>query len=274
MTISRRMALEFASGLAVLGGSPGVALASGNTAFGAASWSGQRTAQRFRPLVVHRDETGGFPHHATLWIEAADSPWMVIEDLDARGYRQASAKYESRGYRLRRINGFETPKGSRYAAIWQHATGPQYQAQRDLTLAEFERESAQLAQQGHRLTYIDARGTQSGAAYCAIWEKDGGPQQDVSAMLTAGEYERKFANLTAQGFRPVGISSYALHGEPRFAAIFEKSSGRAWDARHQMTEAAFKTKNSAMLARGYWLTDVSGYAAGKQPVFSGIWEKA
>ncbi|HXL99170.1 MAG TPA: hypothetical protein VN932_04510 [Rhizomicrobium sp.] len=270
MTITRRSTLEFASGLAVLGGSPVAAFA--GTGIVSPAPSGPHTAQSFLQLVVHRDETDGVPHHAMLSIASPDTLWVAINTLDAAGYKNAAEKYRLRGYRLRRLDGFQTASGPRYAAIWQYANGPAQQAQPGMTQAEFEQRSARLEQQGYRLAYVDGSGSSSGPTYCAIWEKRTAVQ-DAGAMLTAADYERKLSAQAAQGFRPRGISGYAVDGQSRFAAIFEKSAGPAWVADHRMTAQGFKTKNAALLAQGYSLTDVSGHAIGKQPVFSGIWEK-
>ena len=276
MSITRRSALGYASGLAVASGiaNPGLAATMRRARGAAREFAHPQTAQRFNPLVIHRDEAGGTPHFATLWIKSADTAWMAINTQDDASYREAFDKYRLRGYRLRRINAFQTKNGMRYAAIWQLASGPQWQASHGMTLAQFDEASAQNAQQGYRLSYIDACGTQDGARYSAIWEHADGPAMEAATALTDAEYRQKFAALTAQGFRVRQISSYAAGGESRFAAIFEKSAGPTWEADHRMTAPAFRQKSDAMAANGYRLIDVSGHAIGEIPAFSGIWEKA
>ncbi len=56
-----------------------------------------------------------------------------------------------------------------------------------------------------------------------------------AAQLTAADYQKTFDDLTKQGYRLVHISGYETGGSEHFAAIFDKSGGPAWQARHHMT---------------------------------------
>jgi hypothetical protein len=279
MTFSRRSALEYASVLAATSGitEPGLAATALRAAFSPGQHqakSEQQTAQRLRHLLIHRDEAGGTPHLATLSIASADTAWMAINTLDDAAYREAVGKYRQRGYRLRRVNAFQTRNGIRYAAIWQLASGPDWQARHAMTLAQFQQEAARFKSRGYRIAHVDGCATKSGTRYAAIWERGNAAAQETFAALTGADYKEKFDSLTAQGFRPRQISGYAQNGQAHFAAIFEKGSAVAWDAHREMTASAFQTKSDAMAAQGYRLMDASGFVTGGRPMFSGIWEKA
>ncbi len=277
MTISRRLALGCASALAVTGSGTELGFASVarqvRGTFGSRSVQAvPQTAQRFRVLLVHRDEAGGTPHFATLSVRAPDTAWIAIDTLDEAGYRQAFDKYAWRGYRLRRLSAFQTRKGTRYATIWQLASGAEWKTRHAMTGTEFEQASADFAAQGYRLTHVDGGTAPSGPRYAAIWERGNGAGQHCFAALTSADYKEKSETLSAKGFRPRQISGYAVDNQARFAALFE--AGSATVADHQMTAAAFQGKSDAMTAQGYRLTDASGHMLGGQPMFSGVWEKA
>ncbi len=278
MNFSRRLALGYASMFAVIGGGTEFSFASvakkARVALLSVAHAGPAMAQLFRTPLIHRDETGGMPHAATLSLRSTDSAWVAIASLDDSAFADAATKYKMRGYRLRRVNAFQTRAGMRYAAIWQLSPGFDQRERHAMSRAQFEQASVRSAAQGYRLSHVDGSATHDGARFAAIWERGTGAAQHSFAALTADGYKSKLAELGAQGFRPRQISGYADGGQSRFAAIFEKASTIAWDADHAMTAAAFEKKTAVMSARGYSLFDASGHVAGGQPVFSGVWEKA
>ncbi|MGW1681429.1 hypothetical protein, partial [Saccharopolyspora sp. NPDC002376] len=71
--------------------------------------------------------------------------------------------------------------------------------------------------------------------YAAIWEQSSGPAWQARHGMTADQYQQTFNELVGQGFRLVNISGYEVNGQDRYAAIWEQSSGPAWQARHGMT---------------------------------------
>src|ERR1700749_3089387 len=117
MSVSRRSALVSVSALAVTAANVSVARAA-DTVLSAGVHAVPDTDQRSQHLLVHRDAAAGAPHFAPISFASGDTAWMSLQDLDERAYLQASAKYAMRGYRLRRINAFQTKAGMRYAAIW------------------------------------------------------------------------------------------------------------------------------------------------------------
>ncbi len=270
MKFSRRLALGCASAFAAAASTTELSLASIMPATKAET---PRTVQRLFQPLIHRDETNEPPYFAMLSIRSADTAWMSIHDLDDSGFRAADEKYRARGYRLRRVSAFQAKAGLRYAAIWQYASGPEQQAHRGLTRADFTRMAAGLAQSGFRLSHVDASSTDAGVRYAAIWERSQGGEQRVFAALTGREYVRTRAELSAQGFRPLLISGHAESGASRYAIVFQKSAASGWEARHRMTASVFAGKARAMQARGALLTDASAHVASGRMVFSGVWER-
>ena len=51
------------------------------------------------------------------------------------------------------------------------------------------------------------------------------------------------------------------------------AAAQAWQARHNMTAAAYQQNFDNFAKQGYRLTDVSGYAVNNQPYFAAIWEQ-
>ena len=89
--------------------------------------------------------------------------------------------------------------------------------------------------------------------YEAIWEQKGGPAWEAKGNLTAAEYQQTFETLTKQGFRLIHVAGYESGGSARFDAIFEKSSGPEWQAKHNMTVAQFQSAFDDFFKQGFRL---------------------
>jgi predicted phosphoadenosine phosphosulfate sulfurtransferase len=59
----------------------------------------------------------------------------------------------------------------------------------------------------------------------------------------------------------------------RYAAIWEKTSGPAYIARHGLTSQAYQMEFDNWASQGYCLTLVNGYAVGNQACYAAIWEQ-
>jgi hypothetical protein len=235
--------------------------------------SAPSAAQRVHHLLVHRDAAPGAPYFAAIAVPSGDTAWAGFNDLDERAYAQASGKYTLRGYRLRRVNAFQTKAGMRYAAIWQLAQGPAWETRHGMTPAQFAAQSDRYAARGFAIAHVDAAATSSGTRFAAIWEKRDAAQKHFTA-LTGAAFKLKSAELATQGYRPRQVAGHTQNGRALFAATFEKGGAQDFIAHHAMAEPAFRARVNAMLARNYRLSDASGYVVRGRPMFSGIWERA
>lgn len=272
MTISRRLALGWASALALTGGTAQVSLASAiksaSKALAPRGHRPQQTAQKFLELLIHRDESSHVPHYAEVSIAAPDTAWYAIDTLDGPKYRMTNTFYKKRGYRLRRVSAFKTKEGTRYSAIWELTSGPEWHSAHGMKQAAFDSKTASYAGKGYRLAFVDAR-----VDYAAIWERGDASTQQVFSSLSSSDYQQQLAALVPQGYCPVRISSLMGGGESRFAVIFEKQSVD-WQARLDLSFTDFRSTCASMSAQGYVMTDATGHLLNKKPAFSGIWQRA
>ena len=73
---------------------------------------------------------------------------------------------------------------------------------------------------------------------------------------------------TALG-RPVTLSRFAT----RFAALFEKDDGIAWQARHGIDGATYQQTFDTLVAQGFRLTSICGYSEGRDARFNAVWQQ-
>ncbi len=110
--------------------------------------------------------------------------------------------------------------------------------------------------------------------YAAIWVKSGSGAWEARHGLTSAQYQATFDKLVGEGYRLVDVSGYDVNGQGRYAAIWVKSGGPAWQARHGLTSAQYQATFDKLVGEGYRLVHVSGYAVNGQDRYAAIWEKS
>lgn len=163
--------------------------------------------------------------------------------------------------------------GDHYAAIWAK-TGPKnWVARHGMTSAQYQAEFNKFVGQGMRLVEVDGYEDNGKARYAAIWNKQPTPPWQARHGMTSAQYQAEFDKLVGQGYRLVWVNGYTVKGEDRYAAIWEKSRGPQWVARHRMTSAQYQAEFNKLVQKGFRLVLVSGYAIGNKARYAAIWEK-
>ncbi len=207
----------------------------------------------------------------TIRMEA--QAWVARHGLTPAQYQAAFDDLGRQGYRLRSVTGYVSG-GERYAALWVKGSGPEWAARHGLSGADYQKAFDDFAKQGFRLTWVSGYEVGGTVKYAAVWEKKGGPDWVARHGLSSADYQKAFDDLTKQGFRLIHVSGYAAGGSPHFAAIFEKSSGTQWVARHNLNASDYQQAFNDLTRQGYRLKDVSGYNIAGQDMYAAIWEKA
>src|SRR5438034_447136 len=91
--------------------------------------------------------------------------------------------------------------------------------------------------------------------------------------LTPAQYQTTFDELFKQGYRMIHVSGYSSGGSAHFAAIWEKSSGPAWQAKNNLTFDQYQQAFTSLSSQGYRLKDISGYNVGGTDLYAAILEK-
>ena len=132
--------------------------------------------------------------------------------------------------------------GSRFAAIWVKQSGPPFVARHGMTSQEYQQQFDQLVgQQGFCLVDVSGYAVGGQDRYAAIWEK-----KELSAICRPARHDiaaipQQFDQLVGQqGFRLTLVDGYTVAGQDRYAAIWEKSPGPAFVARHGMTSQQYQ----------------------------------
>jgi hypothetical protein len=203
----------------------------------------------------------------------AGPAWVARHGMNSGQYQAAFDQYGAQGYRLVLVDGYAVGGEADFAAIWRQTGGPAWMAHHDMSAAAYQQTFDQLGGQGYRLTRVSGYAPAGEALYAAIWEQSQSPAWIARHGLNGGQYQQAFNDLTSQGYRLTWVNGYAVGPDAQYAAIFEKSDGRTWMARHGMSSGDYQAAFDQAVAQGYVLRHVSGYSIGGAPTFAALWDK-
>src|SRR5262245_23966216 len=91
--------------------------------------------------------------------------------------------------------------------------------------------------------------------------------------LSAADYQAQFDQLVGRGYRLVQVTGYPVGGQARYAGIWQRRGGSAWQARHGITPPAYQMAVSTLAQQSYRPTHVSAFRLGGDVLFSAVWEQ-
>src|SRR6266851_2117639 len=165
--------------------------------------------------------------------------------------------------------------GSRYAALWEKTPGPAFVARHGMTPQVYQQEFDKYAGEGYCLTLVSGYPVGIAARYAAIWEQKTCPAFVARHGLTSAAYQKEFDTLVGQqGHRLKLVSGYNVGGQDFYAAIWEKTPGPPFVARHGMTSQGYQQEFDKWNAQQYRLKLVNGHKIDGNQSYAAIWEKA
>lgn len=207
-------------------------------------------------------------------VQVTTGQWVARHGMTAAQYQSEFNSYTRQGYRLIDVSGYEVGGQARYAALWASMSGPAWAARHGMTASQYQTEFNTLTSQGYRPVLVDGFTVGGQALFAAVFEKSSGVAWAARHGLTSAQYQMEFNTYVAQGYRPVSVSGYSVGAQDYYAAIWDKSSGPAWVARHGLTAAQYQSEFDRLAALGYQPVDVSGYAVNGRDRYAAIWNQS
>jgi CubicO group peptidase (beta-lactamase class C family) len=153
-----------------------------------------------------------------------------------------------------------------HAANWASRHG--------LTPAQYQAAFDDFLDDGYRVKSLSGYTRNGQELYEALWVKNTGITWAARHAMTAAQYQAAFDDFYKKGYRLTCISGFGLNNQSRFAAVWEKKSGPAWGARHNLTASQYQDAFDDFKAKGYHIQQVCGYVINGQEYFAAIWDKA
>jgi hypothetical protein len=223
------------------------------------------TAKGYRLQEVTGYAVGGQALYSSVWEKTSSPTWTARHDMTRDGYQAMFDQLAKQGYRLVHVSGFGVAGHDLYAAIWEKSPGPAWVAHHAMTPAQFKAAFDDLAKNGYRMTQlcgyaIDVAGGASQTLYAGIWHKEGSASWFAYPAMSPEEYQQHFNELCGSGYRLVDVCGYSVGSDLRFAAIFDKTAGPAFSAKHNLSESEYSKTVADMQKQGYRLVRSSAYA--------------
>lgn len=213
----------------------------------------------------------GQAYYASIWEKSAAPAWVARHGMTAAQYQTELGTQAANGYRLVFVNGYTVAGQDLYIALWDQSTGPAQLARHGMTAAQYQTEFTARASSGWRIKHVSGYGI-AGQEYAAIWEQATGPALIARHGMTAAQYQAEFDAQTAAGYHPTVIAAYPAGSTTLFAAVWEQGSTRPWQARHDMSAAAYQQTVDDFRYQGYRPTMISGYAPAGSATYAALWQ--
>lgn len=147
-----------------------------------------------------------------------------------------------------------------------------WQSRHNLTPAAYQTAFEDFHKQGYRVTSISGYTRNGQEFYEALWVKVSGPAMVARHAMNSQSYQTNFDEWYNKGYRITALSGFALNGQPRFAAIWEKKPG-TWAGRHNLSADAYQNAYDDFGRKGYKLRQVCGYVINGKEYFAATWDK-
>jgi hypothetical protein len=205
---------------------------------------------------------------------ATAGPWEAYHGQSLQQYQVAVQGLARDGYRPVWVNAHNANGQDRYSSVWQQGDGRAWIARHRLSSHQYQELADALSFEGYRPVCVSGYEWQGEEHFACIWERRDGPTWVARHGLTSAEYQQDFGQLAGDGYRLVCVSGYAIGNDSRYAAIWERRGGPAWEARHDLTAARYQETFDHLARRGYQLKCVSAYTLQGIPRFAAVWEQS
>ena len=200
--------------------------------------------------------------------------WRARHGLSPADYQQHFDQLVGQGYRLIKVAGYSVNDEARYAGIWQKRGGNSWQAWHGLSGQGYQQTITDLGRDNFRPTHVSVFRLKDETIFSAVWEQEAGLPWIARHGLTSAEYQQLFDQLVRRGYRLRCVSGYEERGEARFACIWDRYAGPAWEARHNLSARVYQSEFDALSSHGFRLIQVAGYTIQGMPHFAAVWEQS
>ncbi|EHL03782.1 hypothetical protein M7I_0099 [Glarea lozoyensis 74030] len=198
--------------------------------------------------------------YAVIFEKKPTAAWVSRIQMTAAQYQSNFNTYIAQGYRPILVNGYNVGGTDYYVAIWDASPAPgAWIARHGLTAADYQTQFTANTAAGyypfHISGYSIGPDATSSPRYAAIWIKiPNAPAWVARHGLTSAAYQTETNTWVAQNYRTKIVCGYQVAGVVYYAAVWDKSAGSAWGARHGMTSAGYQAEVNTWVAAGYAIT--------------------
>lgn len=252
------------------------------------SWASRRdlTSQQFsqwfdtyRKRGLMMIDVDAYPHgsgvrYSMIWRANPDGRgWAEYRDMTSDQYNKRWREFRSKRYRPIDVETYVDRGRRKWAGIWmENKEGLAWSSHRNLDGDAYGKMFQEKSKAGFRLVDVEVYRTGNSLRYASIWvrNKDGRAWAQLRNM-TRTRYQREVNERGAKGFNVVDFEAYDTPSGMRYAAIWERKPGFAWQTRTNRTAQQFWNMWRQYRDEGYRLIDFERYNTPSGRRYAGIW---
>jgi len=165
---------------------------------------------------------GGKELYSAIWTKAPGQKLTVRYGYPKQEILKIHKELAAKKNVIHSIMAVEDRGTIRFTAVWEGDEESTREFQIGLSNAGFQQEARERAKNGFRLRQVAAYINRRRLQFACIWEKQDGPSQEIHTGLTEAALKKLADRMTAKGFSPAEIGSYAVNGRDRYVAVWEK----------------------------------------------------
>ncbi len=215
-------------------------------------------------------KVGSALRYSMIWRENTEQRgWAEFRNMSSETYSKKWKEFRDKGYRPHDIESYRINGQQKYAGIWvQNKEGYSWSSKRNLKASEYGEYFKTQKSKGRRMIDMEAYQTSGGLRYSAIWVQN---KENISWAqyrdMSRSAYQKKIDDYTKKGYIVVDYETYRSNGKRRYAAIWEKRSGYAYQVRTNRTEKEYANLWREYRDEGYRLLDFERQGSD----YAGVW---
>ena len=195
----------------------------------------------------------------------------VINAVPDTIYQQVWQTMADRGYRLVFFHGFEFKDKTFFDVIFQKNAGLAWGSFHNLTAAQYQQQYDQLTAQGYRLAYINSYLSGEQIRYAPVFVKEPWSKWVAYYGLTADAHQKRFNELTGQGYRIANQSVVIYNGTTYITALYDQQNVGGWAAFGLLNADQYQEQTNTNTQQGRSLAYLDVFSIDGRPTFSAIW---
>lgn len=198
-----------------------------NTQFHA-EWLAKKAAG-FRLVAQESYNVSGQQRYAGIWIDNRENySWASYRDVTSAEFSAKFDTYKAAGMLPIDVDVYQTPQGTRYAAVWvQNVENLRWALRRGLSSQQYAEAFDNYSNDGLRSLVVDSIRLSSGQFYAGIWlENKNGRGWFAYRDMTSTGFRNRWNQLTDMGFRLIDTEAYDTAAGVRYAGVFRQNSTR------------------------------------------------
>ncbi|RJL32512.1 protein kinase domain-containing protein [Bailinhaonella thermotolerans] len=220
------------------------------------------------PGPAEREPAGNGVPAGAIAPDLRIGPVEAYHLVDRATHAERAERLRARGMRPISLS---VSAGEHYTAVWhRNDTDTDFVMFEGLDFAEFDAFLKRKWDEGYGLTLISATGPAESAVFAGVMEK-GGASNYVYSGMTRAQFERRNAELGADGHILVHATAYGTADDPRFAGTWlTNERGLDWTSRIHRTQEEHGEDFARLTKEGFRPRQVTRSASSH---YTSIWWK-